>query len=390
MTRARQHWEPDEDGRGFLKAVRDVLYGPELRDFWPVTLRAVHYQMVKVLGVKIGRMRVQRCVGCNAVVSPKDKRCPDCGASTFSTGMEDAFYENNDNSYKRLGGLLTLARLSGKIPWHAIADNHRKMMRNGGGGFESVEDFIAYCTEDFLKGYHTDLLKTQDRVLEVWVEKDTIAEYVNDIARRYGVSTVIARGYGSVSFVHDLRKRVEENVTNGKHTRILYFGDLDPSGVNMLKAMFTTLHDEMDVSEDDIDYVRCAINPEHVRRFNLPPNPDALKDDAWQAKQRAKGLTDKEKGDPRAETYKDEFGKVCVELDALGPGRIQTLVRKAIEDNLDMDAYREAERNQQRDLEKIEDIRERASEILTKAMKSTSKPAKKPAKKPSKKTKPKE
>lgn len=390
MTRSRQHWEPDEYQEGFLRAVQKVLNGPNLRPHWPVTLRGVHYQMVKVLGVKIGRIRVKRCTTCNERVPPKDAKCPKCGASTFVFSMEDAFYENNDNSYKRLGGLLTLARLSGKIPWHAIADNHRKIMTHG-GGFDNLEDFIAYCCNDFLKGYHTDRLKTQPTVLEIWVEKDTIARYVDEVARQYGISTVIARGYGSISFVNDLKERVLDNCDAGKNTRILYFGDLDPSGVNMLKAMFVTLHEEMDVSEHDIDYVRVALNPDHVRRFKLPPNPEALKDDAWQAEQVRKGLSDKTKGDPRAEAYKDEFGKVAVELDALDIDDLQDMVRSAIEANLDMDLYRDAQEEEERGQEKLDDLRERAEETLTKMMKQmTSGTVKKPApKKTTKKTKPK-
>ncbi len=316
--RQRHLWEPRSDDRVLLDAVRALLNSADYRPFWPLTLRQVYYGLV--------------------------------GALTI---------ENTKGSYKRLGGLITKARLSSRIPWEAIMDNNRDMLR--GGGFQDAEQFIRFSQEDFLRGYARNLAQKQPTAIEVWVEKDAVARVVHEVSEEFCLPTVVAKGYSSVSYVNALRDRIEKNIRAERHTLVLYFGDLDPSGWNMLPAMFTTLREEMGVEEEDATYERCALNPAQVTKYKLPRSPDALKDDAWQKR---RGDPNKTKGDPRAEAYKAEFGNLAVELDAFKPRQLQDIVRAAIERHTDMDLHERELKQEQKDLKRIEKLKNKVAALL--------------------------
>ena len=320
-VRQRQFWVPKGKDKQLLAAVLDLIRDEEYRPFWPLTLRQIYYGLV-------GRLVI----------------------------------ENTKGVYHKIIGLITKARLSNRLPWESIMDNNRDRLQSG--GFASADRFVQWQREDFLDGYSRDLAQSQPVVLEIWVEKDALARVVHDVAQEYCLDTVVAKGYSSVSYVNELRNRIHENSAGRRSTKILYFGDLDPSGWNMLPAMFMTLHDEMGVSRSEASYERCALTKEQVIKYKLPQNPNALKDDVWQAEQRRLGLTDKEKGDPRAEGYKKLFGKLAVELDAFTPRTLQSVVRAAIERNSDMGAY-EAEREAQlHDAAQIDKLKMKVDKLL--------------------------
>ena len=301
-------------GRTIVDAVEEYL--DENRQFWPMTLRGLHYALVE-----------------------------------GPLGQAEE-YRNTNEHYKMLGVILTKARLEGLIPWAAMADNHREIMESAGN--TSAESFIRSEAAYFLKGYSRDLSQGQPYCHELWIEKDTLARIAHEVAADYNIPVIVARGYSSISFVNDCRNRVEERMDSNeaRPTRILYFGDMDPSGWNMLPAMMTTLQGEMGLG-DSVTAIRCALTPQQIKSHKLPNSPNALKDDAWQRR----NDPTKQKGDPRAEAYKQKFGKLAVELDALGPRRLQALVRSSIEEHIDIDIFQEQQRQHEKDVKKIAKIR---------------------------------
>ena len=107
----------------------------------------------------------------------------------------------------------------------------------------------------------------------------------------------------------------------GKETIILYFGDLDPSGWEMLPSMMTTLQDEMGLG-DLVGGYRYALTADQVEEYSLPRSLDAIKP-----------------GDTLAKKYMQRFGDLAVELDALPPATLEHLVAEAIKANIDMDKF---------------------------------------------------
>ena len=96
---------------------------------------------------------------------------------------------------------------------------------------------------------------------------------------------------------------------------MLYFGDFDPSGNEMLEAMKTTLKDELGI--DGMQFKRIALQKDDIFTYNLPHNPDALK-----------------KTDTRAKKHLEAYGAIAVELDALRPDVLEKKIQDAIKDEI--------------------------------------------------------
>lgn len=303
--RRRGGWTAESRKR--LGQVQRIL--DELRDYWPLTLRQVYYQLVAALVI-----------------------------------------ENVKREYKRLSELLTKARLDGLVPWDALEDRTRTTL--GSDGWSDYRDFVTDQARDFLDGYRRDLLQTQDVALEVWIEKDALSRICHSVAFDYCVPVIVARGFSSVSYVHECRQRVETNTERGKRTRILYFGDLDPSGWEMLPAMLTTLQDEMKLG-DQLEGVRSALTPEQVMKYRLPRSVDAMKD--------KDSRTPKFKAMLRREGHPTDL---AVELDALPPATLEALVRQSIEQNLDLSMFERERRREAAERKRVVALRSKIQKVI--------------------------
>jgi hypothetical protein len=298
--RNRSTWTPKT--LAYLQRVQGVL--EELEDYWPLTLRQVYYRLVAAGDI-----------------------------------------ENNRSEYQKLSRILTTARLDGKVPWDALEDRARATLH--ASGWADSQAFVEDETERFLEGYRRDLLQSQSVALEVWVEKDALSRVCHKVAFGYCVPVIVARGFSSVSYLNECRERVRANHSEGKEgTRILYFGDLDPSGWEMLPSMMMTLQEEMGLA-GIVDEVRCALTPEQVEAYNLPRNPDALKPT-----------------DSRARKFVERFGDLAVELDALPPATLAAVVRDSIEQNLDLSQFQEELKLQVTERERLKSLRETVRQFL--------------------------
>lgn len=289
----------------YVDRVNEVL--KDLRDYWPLTLRQVYYQLVAAGNI-----------------------------------------QNNTGQYNKLSRILTKARLDGKVSWDAIEDRARSTLSSYRWG--DSETYIKAATEQFLGYFRRDLLQSQGIAIEVWVEKDALSRVCERAADVYGVPVIVARGFSSVSYVHECRKRVLENRKNGKNTQILYFGDLDPSGWEMLPAMMETLKREMKLG-DMVEGIRCALELNQVETYNLPKNPDALKPT-----------------DTRAKKYMKLFGDLAVELDALKPSILEELVKESIIAHLDLSRLSKEQKYEERELKKLAALRLKVQKFIKKEM----------------------
>jgi hypothetical protein len=256
-----------------LNKVIEVL--DELNDYKPLTLRQIYYQLV-------GK----------------------------------GYIENKVSQYTMLSNLLKWARIDGYIAWEDIEDRVRAF--HDLTGWENSENFIQAHVRAFLSGYTRNLLQTQDKYIEIWIEKDALSSIFTRVAEDYTIPVVVCRGFSSVSFLNDFKTRLNNH--NCKRTLMLYFGDFDPSGVEMLTAMKTTLVEELGMKE--VEFKRVALLSEDIFAYNLPHNPDALK-----------------KSDTRAKKHLETYGELAVELDALRPDILEGKIKDAIEAEIDIDAF---------------------------------------------------
>jgi len=270
----------------YLNNVKEVLY--KLDDYWPLTLRQIYYQLVATLII-----------------------------------------DNNLKQYSKLSRILTKARLDNLVSWNAIEDRARTQLYSD--GWSDAKSFIQQEINYFLLGYRRNLLQSQNVALELWVEKDALSKICHKIAYKYCVPVVVARGFSSISYIYKAKERIINNSNENKKTIILYFGDLDPSGWEMLPAMLDTLQNEMGCG-DMIEGHRCALTVDQIKRYNLPYSLDAIKEK-----------------DTRTKKYKEKFGSLAVELDALSPPILEDIVKRSIEEKLDLKKLNEEKEYEKND-----------------------------------------
>ena len=294
----RRAWKWTEHQLDKLNKVLDIL--EELKDYKPLTLRQVYYQLV-------GK----------------------------------GYIENKVSQYGMLSNLLKYARIEGRIAWDDIEDRVRTY--HDLTGWETSEGYIKASLKQFLNSYQRDLLQSQDVYLEIWIEKDALSSIFTRVARPYTIPVVVCRGFSSVSFLNDYKTRL--TYYPERSPILLYFGDFDPSGVEMLKAMVTTLEDELNVT--GIEFKRVALLKEDIVKYKLPHSPEALKHT-----------------DTRAERYVAEYGELAVELDALSPMDLEAKIREAIEQELDMELYDDEVGKESQELDKLSTIKAQVNNLI--------------------------
>jgi hypothetical protein len=143
---------------------------------------------------------------------------------------------NTKQAYKQLSSITVTARKKGKLRWDSFSDEGRLVL----------SDFIEeYKTPEQFVQLHIDLLKNasenhtvprwykQPHYVEVWIEKQALADTFSSFLRGRDVRIAVNRGYSSWSFLYENCKRLLKVKESGKEIHILYFGDFDPSGDNM-------------------------------------------------------------------------------------------------------------------------------------------------------------
>ncbi len=217
---------------------------------------------------------------------------------------------NQDSEYKKLGSLLNDSRYYGFVDWDFIEDRVRVPKKNS--EWEDIPDIVNSAVSSYRRKRWQD----QYNYVEVWVEKDALSGVLLPITEKYHVTLMVNRGYSSASAMHDSALRFLEREENEKETFILYLGDHDPSGMDMVRDIKT----RMEIFGSDVNVDRIALNMNQIKKFNPPPNPAKITD-------------------PRARNYIDEFGSTSWELDALSPKDLNRLLDKEIQKLMDLDKY---------------------------------------------------
>ena len=96
-----------------------------------------------------------------------------------------------------LSGLLKYARIDGYVSWEDIEDRGRVF--HNLTGWENKQIFIESEMENFLGGYARDLMQTQDKYIEIWIEKDALSTIFTKVAGKYTVPVVVCKGFSSIS-----------------------------------------------------------------------------------------------------------------------------------------------------------------------------------------------
>lgn len=234
---------------------------------------------------------------------------------------------NLQKEYQKLSRIITDARMAGLIDWNIIEDRVRVPQKPS--EFENLSELVSAA----IRSYRLDRWQNQKNYLEVWVEKDALSGVLEPITRKYHVNLLVNRGYSSASAMHDAALRFRQN--SGKNCTILYLGDHDPSGEDMVRD----IKDRLDEFGCSVEIKKIALTMEQVEKYQLPPNPAKM-------------------SDPRSDEYVTKHGNHSWEIDALTPEILNELLVSNIEELLDMNKYREVIKREEKEKMKLVQLAE--------------------------------
>lgn len=214
--------------------------------------------------------------------------------------------KNNRGQYQAVSNALVTARRQGIIPWEWIEDRLRRPRYVS--MWTGLPDFADTCR----RAYRRDVWETQPDYLEVWLEKDALSGIFEDVLSPYGVTLNVGRGYDGWDSIHNAAERYRQKE---KRVTVLYFGDFDPSGEDMVRSLKERLGDQAAVPE----IIKCALTKEDIIRYNLPP--DFAK-----------------RTDTRTSAFIARHGDISVELDALPPDVLRDRLEEEVSGRMDMTA----------------------------------------------------
>jgi hypothetical protein len=270
--------------------------------------------------------------------------------------VASGWIDNNIKSYKRLVEIVSRARLAGMIDWNHLEDRTRNL--RGTSHWRQPGSVI----DSAAASYRLDKWDNQPVRVEIWVEKEALADVVGQVAYRHDLDYFACRGYVSQSEQWRAGRRLAGYIGNKQRVIILHLGDHDPSGIDMTRDITDRLR--MFIAQDyaddnlgadgpvtdpdevfdeiagtlgcDTDEVlevrRIALNIDQVRQYSPPPNPAKLTDS-------------------RAGGYVARFGYDSWELDALPPDTLATLITSHIDGLRDDGLYQAVEARESRDRE---------------------------------------
>jgi hypothetical protein len=212
-------------------------------------------------------------------------------------------------AYKRLVHNLSVMRRAHQVPFDWLADNTRWMRK------PTTYGSLAEMLENQREFYRRALWDEQDCYVEVWLEKDALAGVLTEITYQWDVPLMVTRGYPSLSYLHAAATQI---AAKGKPAFLYYFGDYDPSGVDITRAVEEGIREL--APDAEIVFERLAVTPEQIGAWRLPTRPTKATDS------RSRG-----------------FAGDSVEVDAIAPADLRALVSDCITGHIDRPALERLE-----------------------------------------------
>lgn len=213
--------------------------------------------------------------------------------------------------YKLVQRRLVKLRETGEIPYGWITDNVRVV--RGHNRYDGPEDYARVAAEFYRRDYWAESPVS----VEVWLEKDALAGVlVPTVVEECGLDLHVTRGYASVSY---LQGAADFICRDGRPTHVYLLTDFDPSGLGIADTVASELVRRSSPVEVNVE--RLAVNREQIDEWELPTRPTKTTDS-------------------RAKAFVREHGPASVELDAIPPATLRSLVREGIEEHMDPERLR--------------------------------------------------
>lgn len=257
--------------------------------------------------------------------------------------------------------LLAELRRSGEIPYHWLADATRWMRKPR--TYSSIEEALRRTASTYRRALWDDA----PVCVEIWLEKEALAGVLVEVTDEWDVPLMVTRGYPSISFLYSAAEAIRERSDHGQRTEIYYFGDHDPSGVDIDRAIRQGIGESIGSPElpDDwtaVDFIDLQRGRQHLGVTVERPNPEDLEivfdEHATFTRVAVTEAQILEWDLPTRPTKKTDsrskgFATESVEVDAIPSHRLRALAETAIERHVDhqhLDVLRTYENEERRGL----------------------------------------
>ena len=227
---------------------------------------------------------------------------------------------NDVQHYKRVVAATGQARWDGIISFDAFSDRERSMACMTKADKTIYDDKVSEAKTQirlWASSYYLNRWENQPYYPEVLIEKKDLAGVFHKTCQRNSIALGACKGYPSLTFLHDLSLRIIDATDRGKQPIVLYFGDYDPSGEDIPRALRENLI--LLGCSEDLEVRRICLNKDQVIAWGLPPAPT--------------------KDTDSRSAHWDGLGQV--ELDAVKPEKLMQLLQNAIDDIFDKSLYEE-------------------------------------------------
>jgi hypothetical protein len=236
----------------------------------------------------------------DAIMEALEDEHPATLRGTFYRVMSAGAVDKTEKSYALIGRQVLKLRRAGVLPYSWITDGTRYILKPR--SWNALDEML----NDAKASYRRQIWHDQSVEVQMFTEKDAITGVIDDVTAEWDVPLGVLRGYSSESFAWS----VAESLSRRKPTFMYQLGDHDPSGVDAWRNFAEKV--TAFAPDADVTFERIAVLPEQIIVFGLPTRPT-------------------KKSDTRSAGFDGE----SVEVDAIAPNTLRTIVQNAIEQHID-------------------------------------------------------
>ena len=227
---------------------------------------------------------------------------------------------NDTRHYKKVVAAMTVSRWDRSVRMDSFIDRERSMYGETKGDEKSLPREIEkgkQQIEAWMNAYGLNRWSNQKNYVEVWIEKKALQGVFEMPCMTWGVGLAPCKGYPSLTFLNEASIRFFAALRAQKDLTILYFGDYDPSGLDIPRVIEKNLA-RLGVG---VNVVNIALTAAQIKSMRLPGVPPKA-------------------GDSRTKNWAG--GKV-VECDAVEPRKLAEMCKSSISEYFDDDLFSELE-----------------------------------------------
>jgi hypothetical protein len=220
------------------------------------------------------------------------------------------------DGYAKIQRQVLELRRDGQLPYSDIADLTRWMRK------PTSHDSVEAALQSTARFYRKALWRDSDSYIEIWCEKDALAGVIYPVTAEYDVPLMVSRGFASETFCFEAIAAREDD---DRDYNVWYLGDFDRSGRDAARSLAEKLERFAEEKGVAVCFTQLAIKEKDIREF-YASNMTALVN--LNGVLRLLPARVHKRKTPADKAWPHPY---AIELDAIEPDALRTMVREVIE-----------------------------------------------------------